>query len=80
MFLANFRGLGVFSLLCSWVVGCQLLSLSGVGQGADRRFPFCHPPGRSELRGSFNLVAQYRAILRYYRCDTPYRAIPFEGG
>ena len=22
----------------------------------------------------------YRAILRYYRCDTPYRAILFEGG
>ena len=26
------------------------------------------------------LVAPYRAILRYYRCDTPYRAIPFKGG
>ena len=25
------------------------------------------------------LVAPYRAILRYYRCDTPYRAILFEG-
>ena len=24
------------------------------------------------------LVAPYRAILRYYRCDTPYRAIHFE--
>ena len=22
----------------------------------------------------------YRAILRYYRCDTPYRAILFKGG
>ena len=28
----------------------------------------------------FNLVAPYRAILRYYRCDTPYRAILFKGG
>ena len=27
-----------------------------------------------------DLVAPYRAILRYYRCDTPYRAILFEGG
>ena len=26
------------------------------------------------------LVAPYRAILRYYRCDTPYRAIPVKGG
>ena len=26
------------------------------------------------------LVATYRAILRYYRCDTPYRAILFKGG
>ena len=25
------------------------------------------------------LVAPYRAILRYYRCDTPYRAILFKG-
>ena len=27
-----------------------------------------------------NLVAPYRAILRYYRCDTPYRAILATGG
>ena len=26
------------------------------------------------------LVAPYRAILRYYCCDTPYRAIPSQGG
>ena len=26
------------------------------------------------------LVAPYRAILRYYRCDTPYSAILFKGG
>ena len=26
------------------------------------------------------LVAPYRAILRYYRCDTPYRATLFKGG
>ena len=26
------------------------------------------------------LVAPYRAILRYYRCDTPYRAILVQGG
>ena len=30
--------------------------------------------------GSFpSLVTPYRAILRYYRCDTPYRAIVFQG-
>ena len=27
-----------------------------------------------------SLVAPYRAIPRYYRCDTPYRAIFFQGG
>ena len=27
-----------------------------------------------------NLVAPYRAILRYYRCDAPYRTILFKGG
>ena len=27
-----------------------------------------------------SLVAPYRAILRNYRCDTPYRAILFRGG
>ena len=27
-----------------------------------------------------SLVAPYRALLRYYRCDTPYRAIPFPKG
>ena len=26
------------------------------------------------------LVAPYRPILGYYRCDTPYRTIPFQGG
>ena len=26
------------------------------------------------------LVAPYRAILRYYRCDNPYRVIVFQGG
>ena len=25
-------------------------------------------------------MAPYRAILRYYRCDTPYRAMLFKGG
>ena len=28
----------------------------------------------------FQLVAPYRAILRYYRCDTSYRAILSQGG
>ena len=27
-----------------------------------------------------DLVAPYRATLRYYRCNTPYRAILFKGG
>ena len=31
----------------------------------------CHFPRTSDPR----LVAPYRTILRYYRCDTPYRAI-----
>ena len=25
-------------------------------------------------------MAPYRTIARYHRCDTPYRAIPFQGG
>ena len=32
------------------------------------------------VRLALGLVAPYRAILRYYRCDTPYRAILFKGG
>ena len=32
------------------------------------------------LKITTRLVAPYRAILRYYRCDTPYRTIPFQGG
>ena len=34
----------------------------------------------SKARKPSSLVAPYRAILRYYRCDTPYRAILFKGG
>ena len=30
--------------------------------------------------GHRHLVVPCRAILRYYRCDTPYRAILFKGG
>ena len=47
-------------------------------------------PGKSNFFGGISLgfcwdipvvlVAQYRAIFRYSRCDTPYRAILFEGG
>ena len=37
--------------------------------------------GRLILGNAFPaLVAPYRAILRYYRCDTTYRAIRFQGG
>ena len=40
--------------------------------------------GEGALRGSGKalrgLVTPYRAILRYYRCDTPYRVILFRGG
>ena len=28
---------------------------------------------------ALDLVAPYRAILRYYRCDTPYRAVLYNG-
>ena len=42
---------------------------------------FVSNPGRSHSgRCTASLVAPYRAILRYYRCDTPYRAILFQGG
>ena len=37
-------------------------------------------PMLSALPYLAHLVAPYRAILRYYRCDTPYRAILFKGG
>ena len=33
-------------------------------------------PLTPEEQGSEDLVAPYRAIMRYYRCDTPYHAIP----
>ena len=47
-----------------WQPPAQFVSTIG-----DQRF--CIP--------FFNLVAPYRAILRYYRCDTPYRAILLKG-
>ena len=37
-------------------------------------------PKRPLWKWHLGLVAPYRAILRYYRCDTPYRAILFKGG
>ena len=39
--------------------------------GGEKSAESCHVSG---------LVAPYRAILRYYRCDTPYRAILLQGG
>ena len=48
--------------------------------------PLIQPPSHLKRSGaqigsrSVCLVAPYRAILRYYRCDTPYRAIVFQGG
>ena len=38
------------------------------------------PSGDRKTPEPSNLVAPYRAILRYYRCDTPYRAILFKEG
>ena len=38
-----------------------------------------HFLGENAKKGP-TLVAPYRAILRYYRCDTPYRAILFKRG
>ena len=35
---------------------------------------------RAGAETPLDLVAPSRAILRYYRCDAPYRAIPFKGG
>ena len=39
-----------------------------------------HATGTPNTPRQTHLVAPYRAILRYYRCDTPYRAILFKGG
>ena len=36
--------------------------------------------GKHKIPYPLTLVAPYRAILQYYRCDTPYQAILFEGG
>ena len=33
---------------------------------------------KNSLGDAMFLVAPYRAVLRYYRCDTPYRATPFQ--
>ena len=42
--------------------------------------PICLPFFLSFALGPKHLVAPYRAIVRYYRCDTPYRAILFKEG
>ena len=34
---------------------------------------------KKESKGNPDPVVAYRAILRYYRCDTPYHAIHFPG-
>ena len=41
-------------------------------------YPFSQPRLGTSPFGSS--VAPYLSILRYYRCDTPYRAILFKGG
>ena len=65
-----------------------LLFYSGCFRILLVRFPGAHPEFRKVPRfreptresAICCLVARYRAILRYYRCDTPYRAILFQGG
>ena len=60
---------------------CQRLSLENPNGGLARKAPigfrgnFC-----SSLVAVGCLVAPYCAKLQYYRCDTPYRAIPSWGG
>ena len=62
----------------------------GTGKGTGksmrklcRNYPLAVYPLVSPLNilekwlANWSLVAPYRAILRYYRCDAPYRAIPF---
>ena len=69
---AEILGVGVFSPL----------SKSRTRSMPDMKSDLAQRILRSSLMevGAGNLVAPYRAILRYYRCDTTYRAILFKGG
>ena len=52
---------------------CQIQILEGISFGANT----CSFSG-IRTHTSTGLVAPYHAILRYYRCDAPYRAILFQ--
>ena len=49
-------------------------------RGSSAPYLACTPCVPLFVHCLISLVAPYRAILRYYRCDTPYRAILFKGG
>ena len=67
------------------VAGCWVGLLAGLLQkmGDSPAWTVWHLLQRKHIRSAptiRGLVAPYRAILRYYRCDTPYRAMLFKGG
>ena len=54
----------------------------GAGGACCSRNPAVHHSAESlgKTKAHLSLVAPYRAMLRYYRCDTLYRAMLFQGG
>ena len=79
MFALKHRKYKLFPLV-NWraVPGLSRLSKTLCVQGLCA---FLLPYAKKEklFRGPVSLVAPYGAILRYYRCDTPYRAIFLAG-
>ena len=72
-----------------WLIlwGVPLWNARTGGMSASSRRPLCGDTPRCPILDCHSilkcfvityLVAPYRAILRYYRCDTPYRAILFK--
>ena len=83
-----------FLALCAWkphIFMCGALKLSGIVRANVRliiAIPMLFVPKlksskeKGEMlktKGKPIIVAPYRAILRCYRCDTPYREILFQG-
>ena len=79
---SGFRGFG----LCRWRARSQS-NIEWLESGESlKRYPEIddRPEALEPSKDSIEslqgfLVAPYRAILRYYRCDTPYRAMLFKG-
>ena len=64
-------------------VGVNIVYVSSFSPGTRKHINTRTILGQSReehKRAHKSSVAPYRAILRYYHCDTPYRPILFQGG